>query len=197
MFTLLQVLQAELECFAIDADSDLETAAKRSEKITAVARRVLPGLRQYSSWLICTSSLLVAQFGDTTLDVQIKELWKTYANTLTLIAATISASHPPAIEYLLEEDEDTLGFKPFDKDQSQRRYQNQETGTPKPKFHAVNVKRQHPNVEMLGRICDFLTDGALLALNEVSLIQVCPNTVNHFTEHSNRAFGRNNNIRLP
>ncbi|MCJ1416027.1 hypothetical protein MMC32_002362 [Xylographa parallela] len=176
MFTLLQVLQAELECFAIDADSDLETAAKRSEKITAVARRVLPGLRQYSSWLICTSSLLVAQFGDTTLDVQIKELWKTYANTLTLIAATISASHPPAIEYLLEEDEDTLGFKPFDKDQLQRRYQNQETGTPKPKFHAVNVKRQHPNVEMLGRICDFLTDGALLALNESIPIELLEGT---------------------
>ena len=170
MFTLLQVLQPELECFAAESGSDTETTAKRSEKITAVARRVLPGLRQYSSWLNCSSTLLVAQVGDNTLDVEVKELWKTYANTLTLLAATFSASDLPAIEYLLEEDEDTLGFKPFESVNVQKRYCNPETGSPKPLFHAADIKRQHPNVEMLGRIRDFLTDGLILAMDEASSI---------------------------
>ncbi|MCJ1403274.1 hypothetical protein MMC11_006497 [Xylographa trunciseda] len=166
MFTLLQVLQPELECFATESSSDPETTVKRSEKITAVARRVLPGLRQYSSWLICTSAILIAQVGDTTLDVQVKELWKTYANTLTLLAATFSASDLPTIEYLLEEDEDTLGFKPFEYEQLLKRYNDQETGALKPMFHAADVKRQHPNVEMLGRIHDFLVDGLSLSKDE-------------------------------
>lgn len=169
MFTLLQILQSELECFAgSEPDQDRNMSSQRSEKITVVARRVLPGLRQYSSWLTCNSGLLVAQVGDTAINVQVKELWKTYANTLTLIAATFSASDLPAIEYLLEEDEDTLGFKPFELDSVQKRYANQETGVFKPLFHAESVKRQHPNLEMLGRIRDFLTDGLLLALDEVS-----------------------------
>ena len=145
---------------------------------------------------MCNSTLLVAHLGDTTLDVQVKELWKTYANTLTLIAATILASDPPAIEYLLEEDEDTLGFEPFQGELLQERYSNQEMGAPKPLFHALNVKRQHPNVEMLGRICDILTDGVSLARNEVRFIRVYMNAINHFAEHSNRDFGRNNNICL-
>ncbi|MCJ1382893.1 hypothetical protein MMC17_006006 [Xylographa soralifera] len=175
MFTLLQVLQPELECFVMEFGSDPETTAKGSEKITAVARRVLPGLRQYSSWLICTSTLL-AQLGDTTLGVQIKELWKTYANTLTLIAAAISVPDIPVIEYLLEEDEDTLGFKPFEKELLLRRYKIQETGAPKSLFHTVDVKRQHPNVEMLGRICDFLTDGVSLAGDEKIPIELLAGT---------------------
>ena len=168
MFTLLQVLQPELDSPIISGqEHEADTGAKKSEKITAVARRVLPGLRQYSSWLSCTSALLAAQLGDTTLDVQIKELWKTYANTLTLLAATFSVADLPSIDYLLEEDEDTIGFKPFEDEQKSRRYYDQDSGTRKPPFHAKSVERQHPNVEMLGRVREFLTDGLKLALNDV------------------------------
>ncbi|MCJ1283004.1 hypothetical protein MMC26_002331 [Xylographa opegraphella] len=164
MFTLLQVLQPELECFATEPGPGSKMTAKGSEKITAVARRVLPGLRQYSSWLIRNSAILAAQLDDTAINVQLKELWKIYANTLTLLV-TVSPLHIPSIEYLLEEDEDTLGFKPFEHKLLQKRYINVETGAPKPLFHAANVKRQHPNVEMLWRIRDFLNDGLTLALD--------------------------------
>ena len=168
MFTLLQVLQPELDCLMLSGEEQgIGTDSERPERITAVARRVLPGLRQYSSWLTCTSALLAAQIGDTTLNVQIKELWKIYANTLTLLAATFSAADLPSIDYLLEEDEDTIGFKPFEDESTPRRYYDQATGTRKPPFHAKGVERQHPNVEMLGRVRDFLTDGLTLALNEV------------------------------
>ncbi|MCJ1476918.1 hypothetical protein MMC13_005587 [Lambiella insularis] len=177
MFTLLQVLQPELECFAApESDQDPDVNAQRSEKITTVARRLLPGLRQYSSWLTCNSGLLVAQVGDSAINVQVKELWKTYANTLTLLAATFSASDLPAIEYLLEEDEDTLGFKPFEPEIIKKRYNNQETGTRKPLFHAESIRHQHPNLEMLGRIRDFLTDGLLLAMDESIPIELLDGT---------------------
>lgn len=140
------------------------------DKVTAVARRVLPALRQYSSWLVSNAALLVAEVGDTSLNVQIKELWKIYASTLTLLATTFPVSELPRIEYLLEEDVDTLGFKPFTNDRTWKRYfqdQNRETRNRKPKWNDRGVERQHPNVEMLGRIRDFLVDGLTLATDEV------------------------------
>lgn len=169
-FTLLQVLQPELERFAVDDDAMNDASsrpANGSDRITAVARRVLPGLRHYSSWLISNTAFLLAQVGDTSLTVQIKEMWKTYANTLTLLAATFPVSALPSVDYLLEEDEDTLGFKPFNNDRTKKRYFSPDDEKPKLKWHGSGVERHHPNVEMLGRVRDFLIDGLELALDEV------------------------------
>ena len=140
-----------------------------SEKVTAVARRILPSLRNYSSWIIANSALLVAQVGDTSLNVQIKELWKIYANSLTLLAATFPAQDLPSVDYLLDEDEDTIGFNPLDVERVKRRY-TKEDGSRKPRWHDPGVARYHPNKEMLARIRDLLTDGLELALDEVSII---------------------------
>lgn len=130
--------------------------------------RVLPGLRHYSSWLITNGAILAAGVGDTVLTVQVKELWKTYANALTLLVATFPVSQlPPPVEYLLEEDEDTLGFKPFINEITQRRYHDEETGYQKPKWHDRGVHRHHPNVEMLGRIRDLLADAMVMHSQEV------------------------------
>ena len=138
-----------------------------------MARRILPALRQYSSWLVSNAALLVAEVGDTSLNVQIKELWKIYASTLTLLAATFPVSELPSIEYLLEEDVDTLGFKPFTNDSTWKRYyhdERREKRDRKAKWNDCGVERHHPNVEMLGRIRDFLVDGLTLATNEVSCL---------------------------
>ena len=135
--------------------------------MTAVTRRILPSLRNYSSWIIANSALLVAQVGDTSLNVQIKELWKIYANSLTLLAATFPAEDLPSVEYLLEEDEDTISFSPLDVERVKRRY-SQESGARKPRWHDDGVDRYHPNMEMLARIRGLLTDGLKLALDEVS-----------------------------
>lgn len=170
-FTLLQVLQPELERFAVDDDAMNDASSRAtngSDRITAVARRVLPGLRHYSSWLISNKAFLLAQVGDTSLTVQIKEMWKTYATTLTLLAATFPVSALPSMDYLLEEDEDTLGFKPFNNDRTKKRYFSPDDEKPKLKWHGSGVERHHPNVEMLGRVRDFLIDGLELALDEVN-----------------------------
>ena len=169
-FTLLQVLQPELERFVTeDVDGTEKADSDESEKITAVARRIWPGLRHYSSWLTSNKHILIAGVGDASLNVQIKELWKIYAATLTLLAATFPVSALPSIDYLLEEDEETLGFKPFDNNTTFRRFRVQGSEKLKPKLHDKGTERHHPNIEMLGRVRDFLTNGLKLALDEVSL----------------------------
>ncbi len=103
------------------------------------------------------------------LTVQVKGLWKIYANALTLLVSTFPVSGlPSSVEYLLEEDEDTLGFKPFMNENIQRRYYSEDTGSQKPRWHDHGVHRHHPNLEMLGRVRDLLTDGMVLHSQEVT-----------------------------
>lgn len=161
-FTLLQVLLPELERSA-NEDLQINDSGSNSAKLTAVIRRVLPSLRHYSSWLIANAAILVAHVGDSQLNVQIQELWKIYASALTLLVSTFPVKTLQAsIEYLLEEDEDTLGFKPFDNKSTRSRYYTTDTGSQKPRWHDRGVNRHHPNLEMLGRIRDFLTNGMVL-----------------------------------
>lgn len=202
LFTLLQILQPELEVLANpEEDQGVELGQRRSEKITAVTRRVLPGLRQYSSWLSCNAGILAAQIGDNTLNVQIKELWKIYANTLTLLTATFSTSSLPVIDYLLEEDEDTIGFKPFESENTYRRYfipdPPSEKRVFKPRFHDETVKRQHPNLEMLGRVRELLTDGLTLVMEKVSFNESMCDKAEHLSDNPRRASRWHNNICLP
>ena len=141
----------------------------KSTKITAVTRRVLPALRQYSSWLLSNAEiLLAAQVGDNVLNVQIRELWKIYATALTLLTSTFFNPDMPQIEYLLDEDEDTVGFKPLDNKHTKRRYYDRANlDVLKPRYHDRGIQRHHPNVEMLGRIRDLLTDGMLQHSDDV------------------------------
>lgn len=168
LFTLLQVLRLELERPVVE-NSQANGTGSGSGKLTSATRRVLPGLRHYSSWFIHNATILAAGVGDTMLTVQIKELWKMYASALTLLVSTFPVSGlPPPLEYLLEEDEDTLGFKPFMNENNQRRYYSEDTGSQKPKWHDRGVQRHHPNLEMLGRIRDLLIDGMVLHSQKVT-----------------------------
>ena len=171
MFTLLQVLQPEFEALT-GAETEDENVSSSTEltQISVVARRVLPGLRHYSSWLTSNTAILIDQQSrDSPLGVQIKELWKIYASTLTLLASTFPVSALTAIGYLLEEDEDTLGFKPFENEKTQGRYFQPGLAIKKPKWHTNGVERQHPNLEMSGRIRDFLAEGLALAVDSVCI----------------------------
>ncbi|KAI9924431.1 hypothetical protein ASPWEDRAFT_23481 [Aspergillus wentii DTO 134E9] len=164
-FTLLQILLAEVERFVIE-DSNSKDATISPDKVTVVARRILPALRNYSSWLLTVSNLLVAykEEKDTPLSVQITEFWKIYANTLTLLASTFDVVHLPEVDYLLEEDEETLGFAPLDKEATARRYLDA-SGQKKPRIHDFGVERSHPNFEMLYRIREFVIDGLDLVVS--------------------------------
>lgn len=160
---LLQVLLPELERF-VGGDIQSNGIARNSgpAKMTAVTRRVLPALRQYSSWLLSNAEILVAQVGDNVLNVQIRELWKIYATALTLLTSTFSVADLPQVQYLLDEDEDTIGFKPLDNEITKGRfYDGVDPAVQKAKYHDKGMQRHHPNVEMLGRVRDLLTDGMI------------------------------------
>ncbi|EFE40372.1 conserved hypothetical protein [Trichophyton verrucosum HKI 0517] len=148
-FTLLQVFLAELECSA--------------DKVTSVAYSILPALRHYSSWLLVNSPVLVSapESKDTPLCIQIKELWKSYANTLTVLTSTFDVINLPDVDYLLEEDENTLGFKPFAHPNTMRRYGP--PGATKPRRHETTASNDK---EMLFRIRQFVIDGLDLERNE-------------------------------
>ncbi|GAM34891.1 hypothetical protein TCE0_015r02774 [Talaromyces pinophilus] len=175
-FTLLQILLGELERFATE-DSDSKESQHGSEKVTVVARRVLPALRNYSSWLATNCGSLIAQKedNDTVLSVQVQEFWKIYANTLTLLASTFDVPRLLEVEYLLEEDEETLGFKPLINEATSRRYQTNK-GTTKPRMLDPGIERNHPNIEMLFRIREFVVDGLdLVVKNRIPIAFVDEN----------------------
>ncbi len=102
--TLLQIFLQELEqVTANDGDCcDIAIPNDSSGRLSAAARRVLPCLRQYSSWLVSNASYLVAFADDAFMGVQIKEFWRVYADGLTLIAATFRNTKLPSLEYLLD-----------------------------------------------------------------------------------------------
>lgn len=175
-FTLLQILLVELERFAVE-DSNSKAAENGPDKVTVVARRILPALRHYSSWLLTTSDFLIAQKEekDSALSIQIKEFWKIYAGTLTLLASTFDVVHLPDIDYLLEEDEESLGFAPLDQESAGsagRRYYAAENEL-KPRVTDPGVERSHPNMEMLYRIREFVIDGLdLVVRNRIPIALV-------------------------
>lgn len=165
-FTLLQILLAEIERFAVE-DANSKDAKVGADKITVVVRRILPALRHYSSWLLAARGLLVEyKEKDTPLSIQITEFWKIYANALTLLASTFDVVNLPEVDYLLEEDEETLGFAPLDREVTSRRYLDI-NGQKKPRMHDTRTERSHPNIEMLYRIREFVIDGLDLVVGNV------------------------------
>ena len=168
--TLLHVLQLELgqPMDEVSMSGATHKSGSGQSKVTAVTRRILPALRHYSSWLICSIEVLIGHISHSTLDNPIKVFFKMYAGTLTLLASTYNPESLPSIEYLLEEDEDSFAFKPFGQE-TRGRYFDESSNTLKQKCHTYGVERHHPNVEMLGRIRDLLTDGVVLATRDVSI----------------------------
>lgn len=165
-FTLLQVMQPELERSfeGNDVTQNGDRTPQLSDKITAVARRVLPGLRLYSTWFTRFWHVLNANIADTLTKVEVQELWKAYAATLTLLTSSFPADQlpqDPFDSYMLEEDIETIGFLPLAAPETARLWYKD--GALKPK--CTDVERSHPNVEMLMRVRDLLIDGLMLTQN--------------------------------
>ena len=114
---------------------------------------MLPSLRLYSTWLRSNHRLLVGLGQETAVSVMCKQLWQTYANTLSLLAATFVVDTLPKVGYLLEEDKESVGFEPF-------------VGSNLRKATNKDGTRAHPNEEMLTRIRFLLEDGLNLCQKE-------------------------------
>lgn len=153
-----------------DGGTDDNTREKAAEKVTPVMHRILPGIRHYSSWLHYNLEPLVADFKGlnsflSAMEVDIRDLWRVYSRVLTLIVNVFDADDLPAIDYLLEEDEETIGFAPFQIPQLRERFLNGSNRKPS----AGSTSRHHPTKEMLGRLRDVVHDGIRIAKNPVRL----------------------------
>ncbi|KAF2660108.1 hypothetical protein K491DRAFT_675132 [Lophiostoma macrostomum CBS 122681] len=165
-FTLLQILQSELERLSegYDVTKNGDCAPQLSDKITVVARRVLPGLRLYSTWFSKWWHVLNANVADTLTTVEVQELWKAYAATLTLLASSFPAAQLPSDNYMLEEDTETIGFQPLVSPETMKLWYNDEILKEK----WTDLERNHPNIEMLMRVRDLLVDGLHLTQNDAA-----------------------------
>ena len=159
-FTLLQAFLAELEQNGSNEGEH--------ERLTSVCRRLLPQLRQYSSWLRIESALLLAQ-EEETLAQHIKEFWKVYARVLDFLLAAFPLAKLPEAPYLLSEDQDTMAFKPLRHDGTTDRYLNVH-GNPKPLPGSEGKPRLSSDDEMLYRVKSFLKDGLKLTMAKVGFL---------------------------
>lgn len=169
--TLLRILLRELEQVLAE-DNELGSTPMPqdvSERIGATARRTLPCLRHYSGWLILNAAHLVVLENYDHVSVQITEFWQVYAETLTLLASKFDTSVFPDVDYMLEEDEDTITFAPFTNLSTSKRHSQAAGRTLRPRSCDQAVQRRDPSVEMLYRIRGLVEDGIEIAAKEVGL----------------------------
>jgi tetratricopeptide (TPR) repeat protein len=185
MFMLLQLLAAELDGATHGQDvPDVHNSngTRQPEKISAVTRRILPSLRQYGVWLLNAAPMIVSTVGNAAINIHIKELWSMYCSTLNLLIAAFPLSDLQEVDYLLEEDAATVGFKPL-REAKQCALYNESDGSLKKRSTDPGVERHHPNIEMLARIRGILRDATVLALdNEKRFPIELDNAQFHFVE---------------
>lgn len=159
---LLQTIRPELEFDDAGEDLPSESGTSRPgrspERITAIARRILPAIRQYSIWLISRAEIIAATAKDHPVGVYVQEMLRVYAGVLTRLLHIFPVRELPMVGYLLEEDEATIGFRPF-RDPSlpvECNFYTKQDGSLKPRSVDAGVERSHPNVEMRSRIRNLL-----------------------------------------
>ena len=168
--TLLRVFHEDLR--RIDLSTTMEDDdAKLASRLTDVARRVLPSLRLYSSWLLPITHLVEGLSTDDLLKDAIDQFWPIYARTIDLMAAIFPIwdfDDLPEVTYLLEEDAETLGFKPLQNEKTNKIWFHKQTGSAKARFSDSGVARASADEETLARVKEFLFDGLFLANDDDS-----------------------------
>lgn len=161
--TLLKILAREL---AGDAESVPESSDTASRDVPPPVRRLLPHLRQYSSWLLSNIHAILNPKHPSTQTSCLNHFWKAYVTAINQLLSRYPIGEIADLNHLLEEDEDTLDFAPFIEKVSTWRY-NQDNGPRKPAF-VPNIERPH-NAEMLARIRRFVFDAATISNRKVRI----------------------------
>ncbi|TGO51439.1 hypothetical protein BCON_0161g00120 [Botryotinia convoluta] len=170
---LLQALISELADAAEAENLESLTATDSSgdsfEKLSPVAIRVLPTIRQYFAWIISQRLLLVGlgdgvdQESTGPLIGHIQRMWKTAADALSALVGFFPVASLPYLSYLLPEDEQTLGFKPLrDLPDGLEEYSlyNKDDGLLKARISDGIIRQSHN--ENYARIRDILRAGMAL-----------------------------------
>ncbi|KAK6007277.1 hypothetical protein QM012_006285 [Aureobasidium pullulans] len=160
---------AILEVYCADLEKHLQEHTKISnliDKLTDLARHVLPALRLYSTWLLSNAHIIAARVGDQSLQTAMDHFWHIYAKTLSVMAFNFSFRELDEIPYQLEEDVDAFGLKPLNSDRSRKVWLDDSTGQTKAKYNDESTKRLDTKQEMLGRVRELLFDALLLAVDK-------------------------------
>ncbi|KAI5246835.1 hypothetical protein E4T43_02341 [Aureobasidium subglaciale] len=142
------------------------TTSDLTDRITDVARHVLPALRLYSTWLLSNAHIVTARVGDGPIQEAMDRFWHVYARTLSAVASSFSFRELSEIPYQLEEDVDAYGLRPLNSDRSCKVWLHAATGESKAKHDDEGVTRLKLDEEMLGRIRELLFDALLLAVDK-------------------------------
>ena len=135
--------------------------------ITPVVRRILPGLRLYSSWLLYSLESMTTPVAVNLLAT----FWENYVQALNCLLTSLDLTQGiPAIDYLLEEDELTIGLSFFATNTRVSNRFLRKNGTVKPNPSNGQTQREHPTQEMLGRVVDFIADAVGIAQSVVCRI---------------------------
>ena len=165
--SLLSLLLDELQDFVPNrSEEEALTELAVTDRLTLVTKILLPVLRIYSTWLTINWALFAAERAEVVLNSHIHELWSTYTQVLSLLASIFPTNHLPTVNYMLEEDVDTIGFMPLVVEKTMKKWRNDNTY--KSKFSDREVERLPSDIEMLGRIRELLVDGAQIVDQKVS-----------------------------
>lgn len=162
--TLLQIVLRELDQVLANEEP---SGRDISTRITTTTRRILPCLRHYSSWLVLNATDLVTNGDCDPLHNEFTYFWRVYADALKLLATTFQQPDFPDLEYLLEEDKDTIAFTPFTNSKTLSKGTRAAERLPKPRSDEEGGQRHPSSIEMLYRIRGLLEDGMALAAKGV------------------------------
>lgn len=161
---LLKILARELDT-TLQSGTDDTQIADRQAASTSI-RRILPHLRQYSSWLLTNIKLVLEPRHASTRKCT-ERLWKSYIQALNMLLKAYPIKTIAEIHHLLEEDEDTLAFAPFSDKVGGWRYRNEVDAT-KPAFISSTQSQRPVEDETQFRARELVVDALRLSNAQVS-----------------------------
>ena len=133
--------------------------------LSPVAYRVLPVVRIFSSWL---SKLTDVVSSDFVRDEVKASLWTALAATLSSITGTFPTEQLPSIEYLLDEDEETIKYPPLSSSGDNSIWYIE--GRLRSRWHDISDGKRDTPTEMLFRVKGLLIAGLSISVESVHLV---------------------------
>ncbi|KXT07176.1 hypothetical protein AC578_2412 [Pseudocercospora eumusae] len=163
---LLRTFYDDLRALLINMDDhDVEL----EKKLTDNGRRLLPCLRVYNNWLLTSIRMVIGLADDDFVGDAVTHFWPMYAKTLDLMAQAFpiwDLDDISTVTYMLEEDVDTLEFRPVLSEETTKTWYLKPNNTVRPRFSARETVRVSVDEEMLWRVRAFLEIGVNLASSD-------------------------------
>lgn len=169
----LMTFQALLKVLARELGEDAPEGTDTSDmaRLTVTVHRVLPHLRQYSSWFLSSMRSLVETKYKSSRRL-LENVSKTYVQALNLLRGNVDVFAQPQVLYLLEEDAKTLSFSPFSPVVFKWRYIDSRTNELKSQRvddgEGKDLKTEHAESHV--RATDLVVDALRLVKHQVRVL---------------------------